>query len=70
MERFDRLQSQVDNLEARVRSYEVGGTVASAWTETASEVKDPAIEKELEKLKDRVRGHAEETAADETVAES
>jgi phage shock protein A len=70
MGRFDRLQAQVDNLEARVRSYEVGGTVASAWTETASEVKDPAIEKELEKLKDRVRGHAEETAADETVAES
>ena len=31
MERFDHLQSQVDNLEARVRSYDVGGPSAPVW---------------------------------------
>ena len=54
--RFDHLQAQVDNLEARVRSYEVGGTVASVWSEPASETVDPAVEKELERLKKRVAG--------------
>ena len=31
MGRFDRLQSQVDRLEARVRSYEIGGEASNAW---------------------------------------
>jgi len=56
MGRFDRLQSQVDNLEARVRSYEVGGTVASTWSEATQGTPDPAIEEELERLKKRVAG--------------
>ena len=53
MARFDHLQAQVDNLEARVRSYEVGGTAVSAWTGT-DEVRDPAIEAELEQMKKRL----------------
>jgi len=56
MGRFDRLQAQVENLEARVRSYEVGGPHISVWGNTAEEVKDPLIEEELEKLKRRVSG--------------
>jgi len=56
MGRFDRLQAQVENLEARVRSYEVGGPDISVWGNTAEEVKDPLIEEELEKLKRRVSG--------------
>jgi phage shock protein A len=53
MGRFDRLQSQVERLEARVRSYEVGGEAINAWVaeETPS---DPAIEEELQKLKNRI----------------
>jgi len=53
MGRFDRLQSQVERLEARVRSYEVGGEGVNAWAaqETPS---DPEIEDELQKLKNRV----------------
>lgn len=54
MERFDRLQNQVDSLEARVRSYEVGGSVTSAWTSPAAGPADPAIEAELERLKERL----------------
>jgi phage shock protein A len=49
MNRFDRLQSQVERLEARVRSYEVGGVEPPAWDST--EPADPAIEAELEALK-------------------
>jgi len=53
MGRFDRLQSQVERLEARVRSYEVGGTTGNAWA--ADEIAtDPAIEDELQKLKNRI----------------
>ena len=55
MERFDHLQAQVDNLEARVRSYEVGGPSVSAWT-GADEVRDPAIESELQRMKERLAG--------------
>ena len=55
MERFDHLQAQVDNLEARVRSYEVGGPSVSAWA-GADEVRDPAIESELERMKERLAG--------------
>ncbi len=50
MDRFDRLQSQVERLEARVRSYEVGGTAPSVW-EPEALVDDPTIEAELEALK-------------------
>ena len=64
MGRFDRLQSQVDNLEARVRSYEVGGTAVSGWSQAAAEVHDPAIEVELEQLKKRIAGSPEPAAAD------
>ena len=57
MGRFDRLQSQVERLEARVRSYEVGGEAANAWVadETPG---DPAIEEELQKLKNRIAPQA------------
>ena len=63
MGRFDRLQSQVDRLEARVRSYEVGGEAANAWIaeETSS---DPVIEDELQKLKDRLAPAAAKLEAD------
>jgi phage shock protein A len=66
MGRFDHLQAQVDNLEARVRSYEVGGTAVSAWSESA-EARDPLVEEELERLKKRIAG-APGPAADEVVA--
>ena len=56
MGRFDHLQTQVDNLEARVRSYEVGGTVASVWSQPASATRDPAVEAELDRLKKRIAG--------------
>jgi len=56
MGRFDRLQSQVDNLEARVRSYEVGGAVASGWGESGAGTVNPAIEEELGRLKNRLAG--------------
>ena len=50
MGRFDRLQSQVERLEARVRSYEVGGEASNVWA--AEEMPaDPEIEAELEQLK-------------------
>ncbi len=53
MGRFDRLQAQVERLEARVRSYEVGGEAVNAWVadETPG---DPAIEAELQQLKNRI----------------
>ena len=53
MGRFDRLQSQVERLEARVRSYEVGGEASNVWA--AEEMPtDPKIEAELEQLKKRI----------------
>ena len=61
MERFDHLQSQVDNLEARVRSYEVGGTAKAAWQEAMPP--DPEIEAELERMKQRLRQHEPEESA-------
>ncbi len=60
MERFDRLQAQVDNLEARVRSYEVGGPSTSVWIETA-ETRDPAIEEELDRMKQRLAEKSRDT---------
>lgn len=56
MQRFDHLQAQVDNLEARVRSYDVGGPAPSVWREAASAPTDPAIEAELRDLKQRLAG--------------
>jgi len=53
MGRFERLQSQVDRLEARVRSYEVGGETANPWLSEDAKG-DPAIEAELQKLKERI----------------
>jgi len=67
MGRFDHLQAQVDNLEARVRSYEVGGTVASVWSDPASDTRDPVVEEELDQLKKRI---AESSAETETAGES
>ena len=67
MGRFDRLQSQVERLEARVRSYEVGGEAINAWVaeETAA---DPAIEEELQKLKNRIAPKVEAKADTNTEA--
>ena len=67
MGRFDHLQAQVDNLEARVRSYEVGGTVASVWSNPATATRDPVVEEELDRLKKRI---AESSAETETAGES
>jgi phage shock protein A len=53
MGRFDRLQSQVERLEARVRSYEVGGETRNVWN-TQEIASDPAIEAELQQLKNRI----------------
>jgi phage shock protein A len=58
MGRFDHLQAQVENLEARVRSYEVGGPVISVW-DIDQAGRDPAIEEELARLKQRVAGTSE-----------
>jgi phage shock protein A len=64
MGRFDRLQAQVDRLEARVRSYEVGGEAVNAWRPDEAEG-DPAIEAELQKLKERI-APAKETPEPDT----
>jgi phage shock protein A len=69
MDRFDHLQSQVDNLEARVRSYEVGGSAASTWNEAASEPVDPAIEDELKAMKERLAGKQEAAVKSEPANE-
>jgi len=74
MGRFDHLQAQVDNLEARVRSYEVGGPTIQVWNTAAETAKDPAIEQELEQLKQRISGETrtveiETAAAEPAVAE-
>jgi phage shock protein A len=70
MGRFDRLQSQVERLEARVRSYEVGGPVPPAWIDDA-ENSDPAVEAELAKMKESLgSATAEPEAAAEAPAEA
>lgn len=58
MGRFDRLQAQVESLEARVRSYEVGGPSVSVWNSAVEQATDPLVEEELRKLKQRVSGTA------------
>jgi hypothetical protein len=53
--RFDRLQTQVENLEARVRSYEVGGATPAVWNSSSLDAAaDPAVESELQRLKLRL----------------
>lgn len=69
MERFDHLQAQVDNLEARVRSYDVGGPDVAIWKDNRDEQADPAIEAELERLKQRLaQNHPSETHTEEAQA--
>ena len=62
--RFDRLQTQVENLEARVRSYEVGGSAPRVW-DNGHEATDPAVEAELEKLKQSINENAAGKQANE-----
>ena len=68
MGRFDRLQSQVERLEARVRSYEFGGDSANAWA-AAETPADPEIEAELEQLKKRIAPQAASKANGATPAQ-
>jgi phage shock protein A len=60
--RFDRLQTQVENLEARVRSYEVGGPSPEVW-EKELVAADPAVEQELQQMKQRLDEENTEAAA-------
>ena len=69
MGRFDRLQSQVERLEARVRSYEFGGESTNAWVATDTPA-DPEIEAELEQLKNRIAPPAASKANDATSAQA
>jgi phage shock protein A len=65
MQRFDHLQAQVDNLEARVRSYEVGGAAPAVWQDGPAEQADPAIEAELQQLKQRLAASEQRPAETE-----
>jgi phage shock protein A len=64
LQRFDDLQAQVDNLEARVRSYEVGGPTPDVWNSPAAVPCDPAIEAELERIKQRISAPASAEQSD------
>ncbi len=55
MSRFDGLQAQVENLEARVASYETGGVSPSVWA-AADSPADPEVEAELQQLKAKLNG--------------
>jgi len=55
MSRFDGLQAQVENLEARVSSYETGGRSPAVWTSPATPA-DPEVEDALQALKDKLAG--------------
>ncbi len=68
MGRFDHLQAQVENLEARVRSYEVGGPTIAVWNTAGEMAKDPAVEAELEQLKQRISGETRPAAVAEPAA--
>jgi phage shock protein A len=61
--RFDRLQRQVERLEARVRSYEVGGAAPMAGAAEPGPA-DPEIETELEALKARIRDRSDDAVAE------
>ena len=69
MSRFEHLQAQVENLEARVRSYEVGGPAIAVWNTASDTAKDPAVEQELEKLKQRISGETRPAEVETPVAE-
>ena len=69
MGRFDRLQAQVENLEARVSSYEVGGPSVAVWDSAVQHATDPLVEEELRKLKQRVSG-ADRPVETESTADS
>ena len=69
MGRFERLQSQVERLEARVRSYEVGGAMVNAW-ENADMPADPSIDAELDALKKRLAAQAEKTEPEQAQPEA
>ena len=51
--RFDRLQTQVENMEARVRSWDVGGAAPVVW-DPVSAKSDPSVEAALEALKQKL----------------
>lgn len=69
MGRFERLQSQVERLEARVRSYEVGGDMVNAWNDGDMPA-DPSIDAELDALKRRLAPQAESTEPEPTQPEA
>ncbi|MEE8496743.1 MAG: PspA/IM30 family protein [Xanthomonadales bacterium] len=69
MGRFDHLQAQVENLEARVRSYEVGGPTLRIWNTAAEALKDPIVEEELEQLKQRISAETRSATVATTVTE-
>jgi phage shock protein A len=62
MNRFERLQAQVDNLEARVRSYEVGGSQPDVWNDRSADQSNPEIEAELERMKQRLAAPGQSAA--------
>lgn len=64
MARFDRVQAQVESLEARVRSYEIGGPAPRVWDKPAEA--DPIVEEELAALKARVANHSKSQSQQET----
>jgi phage shock protein A len=55
MHRFDGLQAQVENLEARVASYETGGVTPSVWAAAAGPAA-PEVEEALQQLKEKLHG--------------
>ena len=69
MGRFDRLQSQVERLEARVHSYEFGGSGNTVWAAEDTPA-DPGIEAELEQMKNRISAGTANPPADAGAAQS
>ncbi len=67
MNRFDQLQAQVENLEARVRSYEVGGPTIQVWNNTSETAIDPTVELELEKLKRQISSESQPAEVEKPV---
>lgn len=56
MARFERLEAQIDHLEARVEAFDLGPR-----PDPAADPGDPAVEEELERLRARVAARAETT---------